>query len=105
MILPYNLATFDGEKYLAKNLLDISSHIAIESIGSELNHIFAVSFNEKGKLISKLSLLVHHCVFKYHIFRGSLQCVCSDRHWENHQTDINFAPSEATPSSTRSYLY
>ena len=42
VISPLNLAAFDGGKYLVRNLEAISSQVAAESFGKELNHIFAL---------------------------------------------------------------
>jgi len=46
---PQSFAVLDRGKYFMWNLFTISSHIAMVFLGKELNHIFALSFKEKGK--------------------------------------------------------
>ena len=52
MISPRNFSDFVGEKYLVRNLFAISSHVAIDSIGKDLNHIRTLSLSEKEKIIN-----------------------------------------------------
>ena len=75
MISSPSLATFDGGKYFARNLVINSSHVSIDSIGKELNHNFALSLFEKGKEANVPYQLKHHCVFGSHISQGSSLCV------------------------------
>jgi len=52
MISPRNFSDFVGEKYLVRNLFAMSSHVAIDSIGKDLNHIRTLSLSEKEKIIN-----------------------------------------------------
>jgi len=47
--LPQSFAALDRGKYFVRNLFAISSHIATVFLGKKLNHVFALSFKEKGK--------------------------------------------------------
>ena len=49
---PRSFAALDGGKYFVRNLFAISSHVAMVFLGKELNHVFALSFKEKGKSFS-----------------------------------------------------
>ena len=95
-------ANFLGGKYLVRNLFAISSHVAIDSLGKDLNHILALSLSEKGKIINltfSAGTPLYCCVSQ---ISKSLQYAHTNHHWEDLQIDNRFAPSESTLSSIRS---
>ena len=50
-----NFVAFAGEKNLARNLFDKSSHDVIESGGYEMSQCSALSFNENGNNLSRIA--------------------------------------------------
>ena len=80
VISPQNFIDFTGGKYLVRNLFAISSYIAIDSFGKDLNHIHALSLSEKGKSSISPSPLAHRYIVVYHKSLKSLQYAHMDHH-------------------------